>query len=236
MAVLSGAIHLDGLADTADALGRGTRSHPRAGDSARQQDRRFGAIALFFALGLKVLALASLSGKSRLAALILAPMLARWALVAVSYKIDYLRSSGAGSSMLGRGIERNLAIASIVAIVAHVALPLVASDRHVCNRVRINHRDAMLLPAMAGRNHRRLDWRVRRDRRGPDDDRHRVVTNSISLASDSRPPSGSRHSRPPRFSDWSIRADRENAARSDCPERCPRLPRRSRRLRKTTRE
>ena len=36
-------------------------------------------------------------------------------------------------------------------------------------------------------------------------------------------------SRPPRFSDWSIRADRESAARADCPERCPRRPHRSRR-------
>lgn len=118
IAVLSGAIHLDGLADTADGLGAG-RDRIRALEILR--DSRIGAygtIALFFALGLKVLALASLSGKSRLASLILAPTLSRWALVAVSYKIDYLRPTGAGSAMLGRGIERNLTIASIVAVVA----------------------------------------------------------------------------------------------------------------------
>jgi adenosylcobinamide-GDP ribazoletransferase len=118
MAVLSGAIHLDGLADTADALGAG-RDRVRALEILR--DSRigtFGAIALFCALGLKVLSLASLSGRSRLAALILAPTLSRWALVAVSYKIDYLRSAGAGSAMLGRGIERNLTIASIATTVA----------------------------------------------------------------------------------------------------------------------
>jgi len=118
MAILSGALHLDGLADTADALGAG-RDRNRALEILR--DSRigtYGAIAIFFALGLKVLSLAALSGRPRLAVLILAPMLARWALVAVSYKIDYLRSSGAGSSMLGSVDARNLAIASAIILVA----------------------------------------------------------------------------------------------------------------------
>jgi adenosylcobinamide-GDP ribazoletransferase len=122
MAVLSGAIHLDGLADTADALGAG-RDRVRALEILR--DSRigtFGAIALFFALGLKVLSLAGLSGRPRIAALILAPTLSRWALVAVSYKIDYLRSAGAGSSMLGRGSDRNLAIATITSVLAMIPL------------------------------------------------------------------------------------------------------------------
>ncbi len=120
MVVLSGAVHLDGLADTADALGGG-RDRIRALEILR--DSRigaFGAIALFFVLGLKVLSLAGLSGRSRLAALILAPTLARWALVAVSYKMDYLRTDGAGSSMLGRQNERNLAISSAIAILAMI--------------------------------------------------------------------------------------------------------------------
>jgi adenosylcobinamide-GDP ribazoletransferase len=118
MALLSGAVHLDGLADTADALGAGS-DRGRALEILR--DSRigvFGAIALFFALGLKVISLAGLSGRPRLGALVFAPMLARWALVAVSYKIDYLRAAGAGSSMLGRGSDRNLMIASVIAIVA----------------------------------------------------------------------------------------------------------------------
>jgi adenosylcobinamide-GDP ribazoletransferase len=120
MVVLSGAIHLDGLADTADALGAG-RDHVRALEILR--DSRigtFGAIALFFALGLKVLSLAGMSGKPRLAALILAPTLSRWALVAVSYKLEYLRAAGAGSAMLGRGSDRNLAIASAITLIATI--------------------------------------------------------------------------------------------------------------------
>jgi adenosylcobinamide-GDP ribazoletransferase len=120
MAVLSGAVHLDGLADTADALGAGV-DRTRALEILR--DSRigpFGAIALFFVLGLKVISLASLSGGPRLAALIVAPTLGRWALVAVSYQIEYLRAAGAGSAMLGRRSSRNLMLASIISIIAMI--------------------------------------------------------------------------------------------------------------------
>jgi adenosylcobinamide-GDP ribazoletransferase len=120
MAMLTGAVHLDGLADTADALGAG-RDRARALEILR--DSRigaFGAVALFFALALKVISLAGVSGGHRLAMLILAPMLARWAMVAVSYKIDYLRYTGAGSSMLGRASGGNPTIASITVMLAMI--------------------------------------------------------------------------------------------------------------------
>ena len=82
LTVVTGAVHLDGLADTADALGAG-RDRERALEILR--DSRvgtFGASAIFFDLTLKILALATLAGDRRYAALIVAPMLARWAMVA----------------------------------------------------------------------------------------------------------------------------------------------------------
>ncbi len=98
--VITGAVHLDGLADTADALGAG-RDRERALEIL--QDSRigtFGAIAIFFDLILKILALSTLSGSVRYFALILATCLARYAMVLVSRRIDYLRSAGAGSTLL----------------------------------------------------------------------------------------------------------------------------------------
>ena len=49
LTVLTGAVHLDALADTADALGAGSGPSPRAGDYARQPDRqlRHGRDLLF---------------------------------------------------------------------------------------------------------------------------------------------------------------------------------------------
>lgn len=112
LAILTGAVHLDGLADTADALGAG-RDRTRALEILR--DSRigsFGAIALFFVLAIKILALAALAGRTRWLAILFAPALARWAMVAVSFRIDYLRATGAGVPLLGSNGGRSLAIAS----------------------------------------------------------------------------------------------------------------------------
>ncbi len=100
LTVISGAVHLDGLADTADALGAG-RDRDRALEILR--DSRigtFGGVAIFFDLILKILALSTLGGQARYFALILAPGLARYAMVMVGRRIDYLRSGGAGSTLL----------------------------------------------------------------------------------------------------------------------------------------
>lgn len=102
LTVVTGAVHLDGLADTADALGAG-RDRARALDILR--DSRvgtFGASAIFFDLTLKILALSTLAGHRRFAALLFAPMLARWAMLFIAASgLPYLRSSGAGSTLLG---------------------------------------------------------------------------------------------------------------------------------------
>ena len=55
----------------------------------------FGSIAIFAWLGLQWIALASLQGATRSAALYLVPGLGRWAMVAVAAGIDYLRPAGA---------------------------------------------------------------------------------------------------------------------------------------------
>jgi len=101
LTVVTGAVHLDGLADMADALGAG-RNRERALDILR--DSRvgtFGASAIFFDLTLKILALSTLAGHRRYAALIVAPMLARLAMLFVAASgLPYLRPSGSGSTLL----------------------------------------------------------------------------------------------------------------------------------------
>ncbi|MBV8452300.1 MAG: adenosylcobinamide-GDP ribazoletransferase [Deltaproteobacteria bacterium] len=117
LTAITGAIHLDGLADTADALSAG-RDRARALEILR--DSRigtFGAVAVFFVLALKVAALAS-AAHSRSGALYLAPGIARWAMVAVPYRLTYLREYGAGSALLGIQAQRNLRVASLVTLLA----------------------------------------------------------------------------------------------------------------------
>jgi adenosylcobinamide-GDP ribazoletransferase len=120
LATVTGAVHLDGLADTADALGAG-------GDRERaleiMRDSRigtFGAVAIFFLLLLKVSALAN-AGHHRSFALYLAPGFARWAMVMVADRMEYLRSEGAGAKLLGQNDRGNLLIASAIAAAGTLA-------------------------------------------------------------------------------------------------------------------
>jgi adenosylcobinamide-GDP ribazoletransferase len=123
LTVLTGALHLDALGDTADALGAAS-DRRRALDIMR--DSRigtFGTVAIVLFLGLEIIALARTSafgaGRSA-AALWLAPGLARWAMAAVSWRIEYLRRGGAGATMLRGGGDRNIALASAIAALAMI--------------------------------------------------------------------------------------------------------------------
>ncbi|MBF6569424.1 MAG: adenosylcobinamide-GDP ribazoletransferase [Candidatus Binataceae bacterium] len=118
LAAITGAVHLDGLADTADALGAGSDRDRALAILRDSRVGSFGAIALFFVLAIKVVAIATAIGPSRYAALMLAPGIGRWAMVAASYRLNYLRPLGAGGTLLGRKGMRNLAIASATAMVA----------------------------------------------------------------------------------------------------------------------
>ena len=123
LTVITGAVHLDGLADTADALGAG-RDRDRALDILR--DSRvgtFGASAIVFDLTLKILALSTLAGTRRYAALIVAPMLARWAMLLVAAGLPYLRASGSGSTLLSGKISgARTAVAVVFTIIVMLIL------------------------------------------------------------------------------------------------------------------
>lgn len=98
--VLTGALHLDGLADSADAWvgGLGDRERtltimkdPRSGP--------IGVVALVLVLLLKFAALASLP-TSHSYALLLAPVLARASLTALFLVMPYVRSGGLGTKLV----------------------------------------------------------------------------------------------------------------------------------------
>ncbi len=121
LTAVTGAVHLDALADTADALGAG-RDRSRA--LAILRDSRigsFGAAAIVLSLGLKIIALGAVPASHRFVALFTAAGLARWAMVAVAGGLEYLRGQGgAGASLLQRD-ARSIVVASITAAVAVAA-------------------------------------------------------------------------------------------------------------------
>ncbi|MGZ6228838.1 MAG: adenosylcobinamide-GDP ribazoletransferase [Candidatus Binataceae bacterium] len=122
LTVLTGAVHLDGLADSADALGAGTDRRRALEIMRDSRIGSFGTAAIFFFLALEIVALATMGEARRTAALWLAPGLARWAMVAVGWRIDYLRAAGAGTLLVVPGGDRNLVLAGAIAALA--ALPI----------------------------------------------------------------------------------------------------------------
>ncbi|KRD30265.1 cobalamin synthase [Lysobacter sp. Root916] len=121
---LTGALHLDGLADSADAWigGMGASAAERRERTLTiMKDPRSGpagVVALVLVLLLKFAALASLPAPAW-AAVLLAPVLARAALTLAFVSTPYARSGGIGSALVDA--PRTAAIASVLAGVATCA-------------------------------------------------------------------------------------------------------------------
>ena len=104
LAILSRGLHFDGLADSADGL---FGSHDREHRLAIMKDSRigtFGTLALLGVVLFKVRALDLLSGSERNTALLLGPVLSRWAYVVIAYRAVPARQDGLGV-LLVRGVS-----------------------------------------------------------------------------------------------------------------------------------
>lgn len=102
LAALSGGLHLDGLADTADGF---LSARPRERALEIMRDSRIGAmgaLALFFVLALKCAALSELQGGIRWRALVLAPVAGRAMQLAVMNSLPYARKEGGLASVFIR--------------------------------------------------------------------------------------------------------------------------------------
>ena len=135
LCLLTGAIHLDGLADSADGL-------LGSGDAERRlavmRDPRlgsYGVTAIVVVLVLDVAALASMSPARAIAALIVAGALSRLATLSVIAFVPYVRGSGLGvaawdARRRGFDLAVGAASAALVCLLdwrrALIALPVVA--------------------------------------------------------------------------------------------------------------
>lgn len=114
LAVLTGGLHLDGLADCADGLlVAGTRERrleimrdPRLGT--------FGVVALVLVLLADAALLQRLGVRAALPALVAAGAFSRLAMLAVLVALPYVRAEGLGRAAAGRG-RRDLALGALLA-------------------------------------------------------------------------------------------------------------------------
>jgi len=118
---MTGAIHYDGLADTFDALGVSDREE-------RLRVMRDGAVGVFAVLAVvlvvaaELAALGELRGGARAGALLAAPVLGRWAMVATGAGAPSARPEGLGAAFAREAGRAHLAVATLAALLAAVAI------------------------------------------------------------------------------------------------------------------
>jgi adenosylcobinamide-GDP ribazoletransferase len=123
--VLTGALHLDGLADMADGFGGGRTREEVLRIMRDHQIGTYGAIALIMTLLLQVNAIASLIERDVAARfLVVAPAASRWAMVLLGRRLPYARpDAGLGRALTDHVRDREawastalvLAIATVLA-------------------------------------------------------------------------------------------------------------------------
>jgi adenosylcobinamide-GDP ribazoletransferase len=124
-ALLTGALHLDGLADTADGFGGGKTREDVLRIMRDHAVGAYGVVALCLLLALKIAALSALVGNGRAAtALVLGAGLSRWATVPLARFSTHARPEGDGlGAPLVKGVgPTELFGATVLAIAGALAL------------------------------------------------------------------------------------------------------------------
>ncbi len=114
LVLLTGALHLDGLADTADGLMSGKEPARALAIMKEPHTGPFGYTAIFLVLIGKFAALSVLFGEGRFAVAAAALAAARWAMVAAAYRARYPRTQGTGAAFIGHLTPLTLAAATAV--------------------------------------------------------------------------------------------------------------------------
>jgi len=116
LAVLSGALHLEGFADLCDGFYAGRNKDEVLAIMKDSHAGPMAIVGLFLLLALKLAFLYGVPETSRMAALVLAPTLARWSMVYLCALSTYARAAGGtGSPYVGKVKAMDLAKAALFA-------------------------------------------------------------------------------------------------------------------------
>lgn len=119
-AIITGGLHFDGVADTADGFGGGRTAEDVLRIMKDHAIGAYGAIALILVIGMKIATITALIDAGRAGyALLLAPVVGRWSAVLLSATENYARPAGSPTRYVGR---TELIVATVIAISAAAGL------------------------------------------------------------------------------------------------------------------
>jgi len=113
---ITGALHLDGVADMADGFGGGRTREDVLRIMRDHAVGTFGAVALILVLGLKFSSISFLMERPGGAKyLVLAPAMARWTIAVLAFSLPYARSAGSGlGAAVARVTRMELLLATVI--------------------------------------------------------------------------------------------------------------------------
>jgi adenosylcobinamide-GDP ribazoletransferase len=113
--ILTGGMHLDGLADTADAFLSGKAKKEMLEIMRDSHIGVMGVLALISIILLKVSLLSSLSVAAKPVALMLMCILSRWSVILIMYLFPYAREEGKAKLFM-QGLNLKIFIVSLIAV------------------------------------------------------------------------------------------------------------------------
>ena len=127
MAVISGALHLDGFVDTCD----GIAGHKTVEDRWRvMHDSRagaFGIVGVFLLLLVKYVSLNSVPENLLLVTLVLMPVVSRWAMVYTVFAYPYARPAGLGKIFKQEASWQRFTTATVITLAVAIGLARLAN-------------------------------------------------------------------------------------------------------------
>lgn len=118
LVILTGAFHLDGLADTLDAMAFGKSREKRLQIMKEHHAGTFGVVGLILALGFKYAAFHSLPAEWAPKAILVALILGRSSMVQVLYLSPYARAEGGLGAIFKKNLgKREVALSAASALV-----------------------------------------------------------------------------------------------------------------------
>lgn len=123
LALLTGGLHLDGLADTCDGLYGGKTREDALAIMKDSRVGAIGAVGLIMTIGLKFTAIHEVPHSLKYSALLLMPVLSRWSIVLMAGLSDYARvTKGTGKDFVETVTPLNLVTATFFACVAAIVM------------------------------------------------------------------------------------------------------------------
>ena len=120
LVVISGAIHLDGLADTCDGIAGYKTVEARWQVMRDSRVGAFGVIGVFLILLLKYVSLSSVPESWLMATLVLMPVMSRWTMVYAIFAYPYARPEGLGLAFKQEANWQRFIIATIITLAAAI--------------------------------------------------------------------------------------------------------------------